>query len=233
MSDALAEILRKNYESLLERVEKACLTAGRKPEEVKILGASKGQNEEKIRVLYSLGLRLFGENYVQEAERKIKNLKDLDVDWHFIGRLQTNKAKKSVSLFSTIHSLDRLALAEELEKRAKALNKTLKVLIEINIGHEPTKAGVFEEDLEDFLEKIKDLSSLKLIGLMCLPPLTEDKSKIRFYFQRMRRIFERIKPFLGEEFVELSMGTSSDFEIAIEEGATIIRIGTLIFGPRV
>ena len=232
MSKNLVDILRKNYENLLERVEKACLRVGRKPEEVKILGASKGQSEEKIRVLYSLGLRLFGENYVQEAEKKIKNLADCAIDWHLIGRLQTNKAKKAVSLFSTIHSLDRLSLAEELEKRARSLNKRINVLIEVNIGHEATKAGIFEENLEEFVTKLKDFPNLNLIGLMCLPPLSDDEKKTRFYFQKMRDLFEKIKPLVSDEFTELSMGTSSDFEIAIEEGATIIRIGTLLFGPR-
>jgi len=232
MSKTLVDVLRKNYENLLERVERACLRAGRSLEEVKILGASKGQSEEKIRVLYSLGLKLFGENYVQEAEKKIKNLADLDIDWHFIGRLQTNKAKKAVALFSTIHSLDRLSLAEELEKRARSLNKRINVLIEVNIGHEATKAGVFEENLEEFVKELKGFPNLNLIGLMCLPPLTDDKRKTRFYFQKMRNLFERIKPLVGEGFTQLSTGTSSDFEIAIEEGATIIRIGTLLFGPR-
>ncbi len=232
MSETLVEILRKNYENLFERVEKACLRAGRKPEEVKVLGASKGQSEEKIRVLHSLGLKLFGENYVQEAEKKIKNLADLDIDWHFIGRLQTNKAKKAVSLFSTIHSLDRLSLAEELEKRASSLNKRINVLIEVNIGHEATKAGVFEKNLEEFVKELKNFPNLNLVGLMCLPPLTDDERKTRSYFKKMKVLFERIKPLVGEEFTELSMGTSSDFEIAVEEGATIIRIGTLLFGPR-
>jgi len=123
-------------------------------------------------------------------------------------------------------------LAEELEKRARSLNKRINVLIEVNIGHEATKAGVFEENLEEFVKELKGFPNLNLIGLMCLPPLTDDESNTRFYFQKMRNLFERIKPLVGEGFTQLSMGTSSDFEIAIEEGTTIIRIGTLLFGQR-
>lgn len=224
--------LRRNLERILERIERACEKAGRKREEVRILGASKGQSIEKIRTLVNLGITLFGENYVQEAERKITALGDLPIEWHFIGRLQTNKVKKAIRLFKVIESIDRVELVEELEKRLSKEGRRQQVLIEVNIGEESTKGGVLERDLEFLVQKLKECSSIDVCGLMCLPPWSEDPERIRPYFQKMSRLFERLKPLFGENFTELSMGTSSDFEIAVEEGATIVRLGTLLFGPR-
>lgn len=228
----LKSLLKRNWEALLERVEKACLRAGRNREEVKILGASKGQSPEKIRLLASFGLNLLGENYVQEAESKREALKDLSLEWHFIGRLQTNKVKRAIKLFHLIETVDRISLAKELEKRLAAEGRVLPIFIEVNIGHEPTKGGVLPENLVGFAEEILKLPHLEVRGLMCLPPWSEDPEKVRPYFIRMRELFEEFKPFFGAPFRELSMGTSHDFEVAIEEGATLIRVGTLLFGPR-
>ena len=228
----LREILKKNYFEVKENIEKACKNVGRLPEEVKLLGASKKQSVEKIKILYELGLRLIGENYVQEAEKKQKELKEIPLEWHFIGRLQTNKVKKALKLFSVIESLDRIELAQAIQKYAEKLNMDVSVFIEINIGEEPTKAGILPEEIEDFLDKIRDYKRIKVKGLMCLPPYNENPENTRPYFIKMRKIFERIKPYMEEDFKELSMGTSIDYVVAIEEGATIVRIGEALFGKR-
>lgn len=224
--------LKENLERVQERIEKALFRAGRKSGSVRLLGASKKQSPEKIRILYELGVRLFGENYVQEGEKKIELLKDLSIEWHFIGRLQTNKVKKALKIFQVIETLDRIELVEEIEKRAKALNLKIPVFIEINIGKEKSKAGILPEELKTFSEKLISYSHLVVMGLMCLPPFEENPERVRPYFAKMRALFEEVKPLFGEYFTELSMGTSQDFEVAIEEGATIVRLGTLLFGKR-
>ncbi|MEZ0343470.1 MAG: YggS family pyridoxal phosphate-dependent enzyme [Caldimicrobium sp.] len=224
--------LKENLEKIQEKIEKALSRAIRPKGSVKILGASKKQSPEKIRILYELGVKLFGENYVQEGEKKIELLKDLSIEWHFIGRLQTNKVKKAIKLFKVIESLDRIELAKEIEKRAKALNIRVPVFLEVNIGKEKTKGGVLPEELKSFSEKLLGFSHIEVRGLMCLPPFEENPEKVRPYFARMRKLFEEVKPIFGETFTELSMGTSHDFEIAIEEGATLIRLGTILFGKR-
>jgi len=232
LEKGLYEVLKENYERVIERVDKALSRAGRKRDEVRILGASKGQSPEKIKILFELGLKLFGENYVQEAEKKREALKDLEIEWHFIGRLQRNKVKKALKLFQVIETLDRLELAEELEKRGRLLNKKIPVFIEVNVGREVSKAGIFPEELKKFAERLLEFSYLEVQGLMCLPPFFEDSEKVRPYFAEMKRLFEDLKPLFGVNFKELSMGTSHDFEVAIEEGATIIRLGTILFGQR-
>ncbi|WP_022854596.1 YggS family pyridoxal phosphate-dependent enzyme [Thermodesulfobacterium thermophilum] len=229
---SLKEILKKNYTILIDNLQKACLKAGRPMDSIQVLGASKGQSIEKIKIAYELGIKLFGENYVQEGEKKIKELFFLDIEWHFIGRLQTNKVKKALNLFSVLHTLDRYDLAKEIQKQAEKLNKRVPVLVEINIGEEPTKAGINKGEVEDFLEKISNFDRIKIIGLMCLPPYKENPEEVRPYFVEMRKLFERLKPYLGNEFRELSMGTSHDYTVAVEEGATIIRIGEALFGKR-
>ncbi len=228
----LKEFLKANYFRIKEKILASCDRVGRSPSEVKLLGAAKKQSPEKIKILSELGLRLIGENYVQEAEEKINKLKDLPIEWHFIGRLQTNKVKRALKLFDLIETLDRTELARAIQKYAEKLDLTIPVFIEINIGKEPTKAGILPEKLEEFVKELIDLNRIKIRGLMCLPPYKENPEEVRPYFVKMRKLFERVKPYLGEEFKELSMGTSVDFEVAIEEGATIIRIGELLFGKR-
>ncbi|MFN3568473.1 MAG: YggS family pyridoxal phosphate-dependent enzyme, partial [Caldimicrobium sp.] len=212
--------LKSNCELVMERIEKACFRAGRKPEEIKILGASKKQDPRKIRILYHLGIKIFGENYVQEAEKKKAYLSDLDIEWHFIGRLQRNKVKKAINIFHLIETVDRIEVALELEKRLSVLGKRLPVFIEVNVGEEETKGGVKPDNLLSFVESIIELKHLEIKGLMCLPPLEENIELARPYFRLMRKLFEKVKPLCGDNFTELSMGTSHDFEIAIEEGAT-------------
>lgn len=232
MKDSCSKIL-ENYLKLRENIEKACQRVGRSLSEVKILGASKKQSIEKIKIAYELGIKIFGENYVQEAEEKIKKLENLDIEWHFIGRLQTNKVKKALRLFSVIQTLDRINLAQELQKQAERLDLLVSVFIEVNIGREPTKAGIKKEDLENFLEEIINLKRIRIKGLMCLPPYTENPENSRQFFREMRKLWEKFKPYLGEDFTELSMGTSNDYLVAVEEGATIVRIGEALFGRRI
>jgi len=229
--DELRAQLKANLERVKERIERV-LARSQRVGDLKILCASKGQPPEKIRILYELGIRLFGENYVQEGEKKIEALRDLPLEWHFIGRLQTNKVKKAVNLFQVIETLDRRELALHLEKRGKALQRKIPVFLEVNIGKEKTKAGFSPEELLKFAEGTSEFPHLEIRGLMCLPPYEEDPEKVRPYFARMRKLFETLKPSLGKAFTELSMGTSHDFEIALEEGATIIRLGTILIGKR-
>jgi pyridoxal phosphate enzyme (YggS family) len=228
----LKSLLEKNFCRIKEAIFEASLQAGRKPEEVKLLGAAKKQPPEKIKILYELGLKLIGENYVQEAEKKQEVLKDLPLEWHFIGRLQTNKVKKALKLFHLIETLDRIELAQAIQKHTEKLDLIVPVFIEVNIGKEETKAGVLPEALEEFFQKLKNFDRIKVKGLMCLPPYSENPEETRPYFVKMRELFERIKPYMDEEFKELSMGTSNDFVVAIEEGATIVRIGEALFGKR-
>ena len=224
--------IKENYFEILENIQKSCKKADKKPEEIKILGASKKQSPEKIKIAFELGIKLIGENYVQEAEKKINELEKLPIEWHFIGRLQTNKVKKALNLFSLIQTLDRIKLAQEIQKQAEKKNLIVPVLIEVNIGKESTKGGVDPEKVEEFIEKVKNFNRIKIIGLMCLPPYEENPEKVRPYFIKMRELFERLKPYMNSDFKELSMGTSNDYFIAIEEGTTMVRIGEALFGKR-
>jgi len=230
--EKLEKVLRENYLRIKAQIEEACRKAGRKVEEVKLLGAAKKQNPRKVRILYEFGLNLIGENYVQEGEKKIKELTDLSIEWHFIGRLQTNKVKKALKFFQLIETLDRIELAQAIQKYAEKLNITVPVFIEVNIGKEATKAGVLPEELERFAEEVKTFDRIEVRGLMCLPPYQEDPEKTRPYFAEMRQLLDKLKPIFGKNFKELSMGTSGDFPVAIEEGATIVRIGEALFGKR-
>ena len=212
-----------------ERLQKACERAGRKREEVILLGASKSVPAERIREFYACGLSTFGENRVQEFLKKYQALKDIVIDWHFIGRLQSNKVKYILGKVSLIHSLDRDSLAQEINKRAGAVQD---VLIEVNIGEETTKGGVAPEELFAFYQHLLNYKNLRVLGLMCVPPYTEDPEKARPYFAKLRELKEKLESEFLVKLPHLSMGMSADFEVAVEEGATIVRIGTLLFGER-
>ncbi len=225
--------IKERYENILERVARACERVGRKPEEVKILGAAKKQPPEKIREAFEAGLRLIGENYVQEAQKKREALLDLPLSWHLIGPLQTNKARHAVKIFDLVETVDRPAIAKELNKRAERLGRVLPVFIEVNVGGEETKAGTSPEGLFELAELVLSLGNLKLCGLMTIPPYREDPEEVRPFFASLRKFLENLKERYPEApLSELSMGMSHDFEVAVEEGATIIRIGTALFGPR-
>lgn len=222
----------KSLEEVEERIQRACLRSGRKREEVLLLGASKGVQAHRLRELFQCGLRTFGENRVQEFLKKYEELRDLPLDWHFIGRLQSNKVKYIVDKVSLIHSLDRRSLLEELEKRAQARGKVQEVLVEVNLGGEETKGGVEPGKLKSFFEECLKAKGVKVLGLMCIPPYREDPQEVRPFFSLLRRLKSQIELEFGLVLPHLSMGMSHDFEVAIEEGATIVRIGTLLFGPR-
>jgi pyridoxal phosphate enzyme (YggS family) len=222
----------RRLEEVKEKIIKACERSQRKPEDVLLLGASKGVQPAKIREYYQCGLTVLGENRVQEFLRKYEELKDLHIDWHFIGRLQSNKVKYVMDKVSLIHSLDRESLAHEINKRAQVLGKVQEVLIEVNVGNEESKGGLKMEDLLSFYERALTFKNLKVVGLMCVPPYKEEPNQVRPYFEKLRKLKEKLEWEFSVKLKHLSMGMSHDFEVAIQEGATIVRIGTLLFGKR-
>ncbi|MFZ8787952.1 YggS family pyridoxal phosphate-dependent enzyme [Thermocrinis sp.] len=219
----------QKIQEIEQRLARACERAGRKREEVLLLGASKYANAEKIREAYQCGVRAFGESRAQDFLKKFEELKDLPIDWHFIGNLQTNKVKYIIDKVSLIHSLDRQSLAEEIQKRAERLGKVQDVLIEVNVGKEETKGGVYEEDLEKLFEYCLSLKNLRVLGLMAIPPYKENPEEVRPYFVKLRKLKEKLEELYKIKLPHLSMGMSGDFEVAVEEGATIVRIGSAIF----
>ncbi len=215
-----------------DRILRACDRSGRKPEEVRLLGASKTVPPEKIREFYRCGLALFGENRVQEFLKKYEELRDTNIEWHFIGRLQSNKVKYIIDKVELIHSLDRESLAKEIQKRAERIGKVQRVLIEVNVGGEESKGGVKPEELGDFFSYLSDLKNIKVEGLMCIPPYRENPEEVRPFFKLLRELKGSLEGKFNAQLPELSMGMSHDFEVAIEEGATIVRVGSLLFGER-
>jgi pyridoxal phosphate enzyme (YggS family) len=220
-----------------ERIASAALRSGRKPDAITLMAVTKTISPERVGEAYAAGLRVFGENRVQEFAGKINALRDLhDAEWHMIGHLQTNKASKAVELFQHIDSIDSVRLARKLNDAASETKKRISALIEINIGGEEAKSGVGpgSADLENILNAAPEFASLQFLGLMMVPPYNDDPEQSRPYFQQMRRLFDQIGrrnlPAIRMEV--LSMGMSHDFEVAIEEGSTCVRIGTAIFGER-
>lgn len=226
--------IAENIERVQERIHRACQRSGRAAKDVKLIAVSKTQPAEAVRHAYGAGLREFGENRVQEAAAKRKELADLDAAWHLIGHLQSNKAKQACRTFDWIHSVDSLHLAEKINREAAALGRKMPVLIEVHLGTETSKFGVEEDDLVRMAEGMTKMPSLELCGLMTLPPFFDNPQAVRPFFRRLRELVAHIdaRRLLGVQMKELSMGMSHDFEIAIEEGATIVRVGTAIFGER-
>jgi len=222
-----------NLASIQERISKAALRAGRDPAAIRLVAVSKTVSAENIQQAIAAGVTILGENYVQEARNKIARVGS-QVAWHFIGHLQSNKAKYAVDLFSMIHSVDRLSLAEALDKEANKQGKILPILIQVNISGEESKSGIDPQGTLQLLERIAGLQHLSVQGLMTMPPWFEDPEDARPYFIALRKLREELasKKIPGLSLQELSMGMSGDFEVAIEEGATLVRIGTAIFGPR-
>ncbi len=223
-----------NLAAIREKITAACVRAGRDPSGVKLVGVTKKVPVERIREGIEAGIEILGENYIQETVTKKQALTGLPVSWHFIGRLQTNKAKMAVECCDWIETLDREAIATELNRRAEGAGKKVPVLIQVNIGGEETKSGVRPEDLSSFFKVVSGLESLDVRGLMALPPFFDQPDRVRPYFRQMRELLEKLRREAAgpENLVELSMGMSGDFEVAIEEGATLVRIGTAIFGQR-
>ena len=231
----MTQDVAENIANVRERLSAACRRAGRKPEDVRLIAISKTIPPERIRQAYDAGIRDFGENRVQEAAAKRPALSDLTVTWHLVGHLQSNKAKPARDLFHWVHSVDSQRLAERLDKVAVCSGDRLPVLIEVNLGGEETKSGIPESEVALLVETVGKLETLEVRGLMVIPPLFEDPERARPYFRRLRELAKEIaaRNLPGGSLKDLSMGMSHDFEVAIEEGATMVRIGTAIFGPRV
>jgi len=222
-----------NLERVRERVGRAADRSGRKVDQITIVAVSKTFPSEVIRAAHEAGLRHFGENRIQEFEAKHAQVNGfVDSIWHFIGHLQSNKAQRAVHLFDRIDSVDSISLAQKLDSAAAAADKRLPVLIEVRLSHEATKSGVAEGDLAPLADAIGRFPRLKLRGLMTIPPYSDDAEKARFYFRKLRELRDGLREQLGVSLPALSMGMSHDFEIAIEEGATEIRVGTALFGER-
>jgi pyridoxal phosphate enzyme (YggS family) len=226
--------IKDNVERVQERIAEACRRAGRRPKEVTLVAVSKTVPPERIRVAYNAGVRHFGENRVQEAVAKRPALSDLSVTWHFIGHLQSNKAKTVRELFHCIHSVDSVRLAEKLNHAAVCDGDRLPVLIEVNLGDETTKSGIDESEVVMLASAISRLGTLELRGLMAVPPFFDNPQKARPFFRRLRELAVKIENTHLENILmrDLSIGMSHDFEVAVEEGATIVRVGTAIFGAR-
>ena len=229
--------IAENVARVRERIYSAARRAGHNPEDITLMGVSKTFPVERIREAYAAGLRVFGENRVQEFSEKALALRDLsDAEWHLIGHLQSNKASKASELFSAVDSVDSIKLAEKLNAAAEKSSKTLPVLIEINVGGEDAKSGIApdSDELEQILLAAARLESLQVRGLMTVPPYSENPEDARPFFGQLREIRDRIAarqlPAIAMDV--LSMGMSHDFEVAIEEGSTCVRVGTAIFGER-
>ena len=227
----MSEPLEQNYSRLRAEIRQAAEKAGRNPESVRLLAVSKKVSAERLRILWGLGHRLFGENRVQEARVKIPEMPS-GGEWHFIGGLQTNKAKDAVEWFDVVESVDRLDLAQELQKRAEAAGKNLKVLVEVNVGGEAAKHGAKPEEAGSLLQALNRMSRLEVRGLMAIPPFRENPEEARPFFRKLREIRDQLEQSSGAGLPELSMGMSHDFAVAIAEGATLVRLGTALFGPR-
>jgi pyridoxal phosphate enzyme (YggS family) len=228
--------LRENIEQVTGRLEGAARAAGRDPADIMLLAVSKTMPLEVVREGYAAGLRFFGENRIQEGAAKVDEAADLpDAAWHFIGHLQSNKARDAVRCFQVIHTLDTAKLAVRLDRWAGEFGAVRDVLLQVHQGGEETKHGAAEEDLPALVEAVRALPNLRPCGLMTIPPWGADPEEVRPWFRRLRELRDELAagPAAGlEQFRHLSMGMSHDLEVAVEEGATIIRVGTAIFGPR-
>lgn len=222
--------IAENLKAVREKIKAAAFRAGRNPDDIKIVVVTKTIDIERIIEAIRAGALILGENRVQEAQKKVMSdelrVMSDEVEWHLIGHLQTNKAKTAVRLFDLIHSVDSLHLAREINKYAEGVGKIQDILIEVNVSGEKSKYGIRPEELEGFLKDISAFKSLNVKGLMTMPPFSEDPEDSRYYFRRLKELAEDFR------LNELSMGMSNDYEIAVEEGATMVRIGTAIFGER-
>lgn len=226
--------LQQRLAAVRERIAAAAERAGRVADDITLVAVSKTHSAETIRAAFELGVRHFGENRVQEWEGKRTALQDLQAEWHLVGHLQGNKAAKAARLFHSVDSVDDFALAQRLDRARGELGelRKLRVLIEVRIAPEEAKSGVAREGLAPLAEQLSALSGLDLQGLMCIPPFLDEPERVRPYFSELRELKENLERRLGKRLPVLSMGMSHDFEVAIEEGATAVRIGTALFGTR-
>ena len=216
------------------RIEKAARACGRDPKTIRLVAVSKTVPANRVREAIAAGVTDIGENYVQEARNKFHALATYPISWHFIGHLQSNKAKYAVRLFDLIHSVDTIKLARELNKQSEKVNKIQDILIQVNVSRETSKSGIYIKDTYDLVKEIGLLKNLSIKGLMTMPPFFDAPEKVKPYFSELRHLRDRIaaENLPGVRLDELSMGMTGDFEVAIEEGATLVRIGTAIFGER-
>jgi PLP dependent protein len=224
----------ENIRRIRESIAEAALRSGRKPSDVRLMAVTKTVDDDRILEAVETGVDIIGENYVQEGKRKIEKLGKGWVEWHFIGYLQSNKAKDAVKMFDMIHSVGRLGLAQELDRRSGTEGLMTKILVEVNLGGEESKSGVAKEGALALIRTIADLKNISVVGLMAIPPWFDDPEDARPYFIALREIRDRvINEGIGQvRMDELSMGTSGDYRVAVEEGATIVRVGRGIFGER-
>jgi PLP dependent protein len=224
----------KNLTAVKERIAKAAARTGRDPGTVTLVAVTKTVPVERIREAIDAGHHVFGENRVQEAQAKIQVLGRGDVQWHLIGHLQRNKVKFACDLFDRIHSVDSFPLAQEIDNRAARQGRVMPILIQVNIGDESTKSGVPLGDTLALVQAVAKLPHVAIKGLMCIPPAVDVPEHARLFFSQLRILAERIaqEHIPDVAMAELSMGMSHDFEVAVEEGATIVRVGSAIFGPR-
>jgi hypothetical protein len=230
----MAEDIRDRLARVRERIARAAQLAGRQPEQITLIAVSKTFDPATIQKAVDAGVTDLGENRVQEAESKIGFVAGQNLRWHMIGHLQSNKARRAASIFSVIHSIDSIRIAQRLDQAAQLLGRKIPVLIELNLAREPNKSGADESELSGIVEALDRAQNLQLRGLMAIPPFLESPEMVRPYFRRLRQLLEELNRSRPPEkqLTELSMGMSHDFEVAIQEGATMVRIGTAIFGPR-
>jgi pyridoxal phosphate enzyme (YggS family) len=225
------EIIKKNLEIINEKIKNAALKVNRNPEEIKLVAVTKTTTIEQIKKAISAGIKIIGENKVQEAKEKYQIL-SADIEWHLVGHLQTNKVKYAIEIFDLIHSVDSIKLAKEIDKRSLQFGMITNVLVEVNVSGEETKYGIKPEEVKLFLKEISEYSRIRVRGLMTIAPMAEDTEEVRPYFRKLRELFKeiKIKSIKNIKMDYLSMGMTEDFEVAIEEGANMVRIGRGIFG---
>jgi pyridoxal phosphate enzyme (YggS family) len=226
--------LKQRLEQVRERIRKVCESCNRDADSVRLVAVSKTIPAGTVKEAIESGVRILGENYVQEAREKFDALIQYPVSWHFIGHLQSNKTKYAVRLFDLIHSVDSLKLARELDKQAKKVDKIQQILVQVNISEEDTKSGITADEAPRLISEISELENLSIRGLMTMPPYFYQPEKVKPFFAALRKLRDQVKErsLTNVSMEELSMGMTGDFEVAIEEGATLVRIGTAIFGER-
>ena len=226
--------MHQRLEKIKASISRAAEQCGRNPQSVRLVAVSKTVPSERVLEAVHAGVTILGENYIQEAREKFDALSAHPVAWHFIGHLQTNKAKYAVRLFDLIHSVDSIKLARELNKRAARINKIQNILVQVNISQEASKSGVHVENIKPLIKEASGMSNLRIQGLMTMPPFFNEPEKARPYFRALRDLRDELnrEGVCDAGLPELSMGMTGDFEVAIEEGATLVRIGTAIFGAR-
>ena len=227
-------MMKNRIQKIEQQIREAAIKAGRSPEEIRLVAVSKIKPAEMVKEAIEAGQRIFGENYIQEAVAKVEEIGNEGIEWHFIGHLQSKKAKYAAGVFTLIHSVDSLKLAKEIDKHAAKKGTVQEILIQVNTSGEESKSGATDASVIELVREVATLEHVAVKGLMTMPAFFDDPEGARPYFRQLRLIKERIDSLAipGVEMKELSMGMSGDFEVAIEEGATLVRVGTAIFGAR-